>query len=66
MYRIVVERECGCFKRSEIENNITVDSKDDALMKSLEIKDIMNEKFCGKHKFNVREEENTFVIGMNA
>ena len=66
MFNIVVDRECGCFKRSSLENNITMESKDEALSKSLEMKAHMNEKFCGKHGFSVQEEGNTFVITMGA
>jgi len=64
MFNIVVDRECGCFKRSELTNNISVDSKDEALTKSLEMKEHMNEKFCGKHGFSVAENGNTFIITM--
>lgn len=66
MFNIVVDRECGCFKRSSLENNISMDSKDEALSKSLEMKAHMNEKFCGKHGFSVQEDGNTFVITMGA
>lgn len=66
MFNIVVDRECGCFKRSGLANNITVDSKDEALTKSLEMKDHMNDKFCGKHGFRVEENGNTFVITMGS
>ena len=65
MFKIIVERECGCFKRSDMESNITLDSKDDALLKSIEMCDTMNNKFCDKHKFSVKEESNTFIITMD-
>lgn len=64
MFKIVVERECGCFKRNDLQNNIVVDSKDEALIKSLEMANNMNDTFCGKHKFKVEEAGNTFVIKM--
>lgn len=62
MYKIVVANQCGCFKRSELENNISFLSKDDALLKAVEMKDIMNDEFCHKHEFQVEELENNFVI----
>lgn len=65
MFKIIVERQCGCFKRSDMEAEIAVDSKDEALLKSIEMKDTMNNDFCSKHKFSVKEEENTFIITMN-
>lgn len=66
MFKVIVEKECGCFRRSDMSNYIEMDSKDDALLKSIEMKDIMNNKFCAKHKFSVKELEDTFVIVMNA
>lgn len=62
MFKIIVEQECGCFKRSGIKNGIDVESKDDALMQSIEMRDHMNDKFCGKHNFKVQEAGNNFVI----
>ena len=65
MFKIVVDRECGCFRRSDLENNIEIESKDEALEKSLEMIEIMNENFCDKHKFTLQEAEDTFLITMN-
>lgn len=62
MYRIVVANQCGCFKRSDLKNNLNFSSKDDALLKAIEMKNIMNENFCAKHKFEVQEMYNNFVI----
>ena len=66
MFQIIVERQCGCFKRSDMEANISMDSKDEALLRSIEMRDTMNNDFCAKHKFTVKEEENTFIIAMNS
>ena len=65
MFKIIVEKECGCFKKSDLENNLSMDSKDEALMKTLEMRDTMNDDFCGKHEFKVQEVENSFVIAMS-
>lgn len=65
MFKIIVDKECGCFKRSNLENNLEMDSKEAALIKSLEMKDHMNSKFCGKHEFSVKEEGNDFIIHMS-
>jgi len=65
MFKVIVEQECGCFKKSSLENNIAIDSKDDALMKSLDMRDQMNNEFCGKHEFKVQEVQNSFVIAFN-
>ncbi|MFT5659793.1 MAG: hypothetical protein ACI9TV_000420 [Sulfurimonas sp.] len=66
MFKIIVERQCGCFKRSDMEADTTMDSKDEALLKSIEMRDTMNNDFCAKHKFTVKEEDNNFIIAMNA
>ena len=66
MYTISLDKECGCFKRSELENNISFENKDDALIKAQSMTSYMNEKFCGKHGFSVSEDGNSFNISMNA
>ena len=65
MFKIVVEKECGCFRRSELENNIELASKDDALMKALDMVNEMNSEYCAKHKFSLEELGNSFIIKMN-
>ena len=62
MYKILVEKECGCFRKSDLENSIEIPSKDDALSKAIYMKNFMNEEFCGKHKFELVEKSNNFVI----
>ena len=65
MSTINIDRECGCFKRSDLENNLNIESKDDAMMKAQEMINHMNEKFCGKHGFSLTENGNDFSISMN-
>ena len=62
MYKIVVANQCGCFKRSDLKNNITFPTKDEALLKAIEMKNMMNKDFCKKHEFEVQEMYNNFVI----
>ncbi|MDA7816910.1 hypothetical protein N9A28_01820 [Sulfurimonas sp.] len=62
MFKVEVETECGCFKRSDLVNGLEIESKDDALMKSIEMRDQMNNDFCGKHEFKVQEAGDKFVI----
>lgn len=62
MHKIIIEKECGCFKKSSLQNNIEMDSKDKALLKALRMKDTMNQEFCRKHDFQVCEKDNNFVI----
>jgi len=65
MHKIVIEKECGCFKKSSFENNQVIESKDDALMMSMDMVKRMNDDFCGKHGFKLLEVESDFVIAMN-
>jgi len=62
MYKIVVANQCACFKKSDLQNNLTFTSKDEALLKAIEMKEEMNETFCKKHEFEVQEMYNNFVI----
>lgn len=62
MFKVVVQNQCGCFKRSNLESNLQFASKDDALLKAIEMKDKMNSEFCSKHEFEVQEMYNNFVI----
>ena len=64
MFSVKVEKECGCFRRSELESNISFDSKDDALTEAINMSNQMNDEFCGKHSFVVSEEGNDLIIGM--
>lgn len=66
MHTISVEKECGCFKRSDLENNIQIDSKDEALTKAMSMTTLMNDEFCGKHDFQVVEDSNNFIIKFKA
>jgi uncharacterized protein (DUF2249 family) len=64
MYTINVNKECGCFKKSEFDNNMTFTSKDDALLQAQLMSNHMNNKFCGKHGFELVENGDTFQISM--
>lgn len=68
MYEINVEKECGCFKRSEFENNMKFASKDEALLQGNMMVDHMNTKFCQKHDFALSENGENFsiAVGMKA
>ena len=65
MFKITVDKECGCFKKSDFENNRTFSSKDDALIEAQNMVNVMNNDFCGKHDFTLREEDTNFSISMN-
>jgi len=65
MYKIIVDKECGCFKRSDMQNNLELASKDEALEKGLEMINEMNGEFCGKHTFTLEEQGEVFLIKMS-
>lgn len=65
MYTITVDKECGCFKRSAYENNMSFESKDDALIQANLMQTHMNTKFCGKHDFELSEDGDNFLIKMD-
>lgn len=62
MHKIIVEDVCGCFKRSDLENNLEINSKDEALSKAIQMKNYMNQEFCKKHEFQLVENTNNFII----
>ena len=63
MYTVVMEQECGCFKKSEFTNNNTFDSRQEANQYATLAAEIMSEDFCGKHNFYAqRAEGDTYVI----
>jgi len=66
MYTVNVDKECGCFRRSGLENNVSFSSNDDALMNANSMVKQMNDNFCGKHEFSLKEDGNTFQISMQA
>lgn len=65
MFKIIVEKECSCFKKSNLVSGLEMESKDEALLKSIEMRNFMNDEFCGKHSFKVQEAHNSFVIAMS-
>jgi len=67
MITVKMEKECGCFKRSDYASVKTFDDKDEALLYAQEICADMNETFCQKHRFSVAEtgeEEMTIRLAM--
>jgi len=65
MFKVTVEKECGCFRKSGIENNKSFDNKDDALIEALNLTKKMNQDFCQKHEFTVNENGNNIFIAVD-
>lgn len=66
MSTINIAQECGCFKKSDLVNNVAFENKDDAMIQALSIVSHMNEVFCGKHGFELSENGDDFAIAMKA
>ena len=65
MYKVLMQKECGCFKRSEFQSEKSFDKQQDAYQYAHIAADIMNEDFCTKHVFTAYKlEDNNFVIGV--
>ena len=64
MFIVKVSKECGCFRKSDFENNISFLSKDDALINAHNMARNMNQNFCGKHNFTVIENGKEFLINV--
>jgi len=62
MFKIHVEKECGCFKKSSYENDMAFESKDDALMQARLMESHMNQKFCQKHLFYTEDKGDEIII----
>jgi len=60
MFTINIEKECGCFKKSDLKNNQSFEDKDDALIKAMNMVNFMNKEFCQKHEFRLSEDGENF------
>ena len=65
MFTISINKECGCFKRSDYQNNKSFESKDDALLEATTMTKDMNENFCQKHEFALSEDGKNMNITMS-
>lgn len=65
MYKVIIQNECECFKKSDIENNQTFSSQTSAVMRAMKILNQMNSTFCEKHNFVLQESGDNFVISLN-
>jgi len=66
MFNVQVALECGCFRKSEYKKEKSFETRDDALLYSNAIAELMNEEFCKKHIFTPQEvDRGQFVIAGN-
>ena len=65
MYTVYMERECGCFKKSEYESEKEFENQQDAYNYAHIVAEFMNEDFCQQHLFTAfKTEDDNFVIGV--
>ncbi len=64
MHKVIIEKECGCVRRANMALASSYTNKDDALIEAGELARKMNDEFCGKHQFGVRQEGEDFLITM--
>eukprot|EP01022_Parablepharisma_sp_SALTPOND_P024056 TRINITY_DN5286_c0_g2_i1.p1 TRINITY_DN5286_c0_g2~~TRINITY_DN5286_c0_g2_i1.p1 ORF type:complete len:1085 (-),score=71.43 TRINITY_DN5286_c0_g2_i1:3686-6940(-) len=62
MYKIVIEKECSCFTKSNFVNNLEFEEKEDALSQARVIECRMNQEFCLKHFFEAVDYGDKIVI----
>ncbi len=63
MYKVQMQKECACFKKSEYTNTNSFDTQQEAYQYANILSELMNEEFCGKHTFYPElAEGNNFVI----
>jgi len=55
MAKVHVEFECKCFKESDYKNDVEYPDVEEALSEAKTMVADMTEKFCGKHRFGVKQ-----------
>lgn len=62
MYKIHIENECSCFKKSSFINDEEFKDKADAIMKAKILECRMNQEFCHTHYFEAQDMGDEIVI----
>ncbi len=62
MYTIEMEKECGCFKKSNFENNLSFETREDMINKARVLECLMNQQFCMKHFFEAVDYGEKIII----
>ena len=65
MFTVNIEKECGCFEKSDFQNNKRFQNKDDALIEAMKMVKIMNDEWCQKHEFTFSEDGQNFQIAVS-
>jgi hypothetical protein len=62
MISVMMEKECGCFKKSNLEAKQTFQTKEQAHKEAEALCEEMNETFCQKHHFTIEDQGDTLLI----
>jgi hypothetical protein len=62
LHKVIVEKQCGCFKKSRQAAEVHFNNHAQARAHADEKKNKMNKEWCRKHNFYVEEQENHFII----
>jgi len=62
MYTVRIEHECSCFKKSGFENNLTFETREEALLEAKILECRMSQEFCHTHYFEAEDRGDEIVI----
>ncbi|HIQ28844.1 MAG TPA: hypothetical protein EYH42_10180, partial [Sulfurovum sp.] len=62
MYTVRIENECSCFKKSGFENNLTFETREEALLEAKILECRMSQEFCHTHYFEAEDRGDEIVI----
>jgi hypothetical protein len=63
MYKVQMQNECACFKKSEYTNSNEFPTQQEAYKYANILAELMNEEFCSKHTFYAElSADNSFII----
>ncbi len=63
MYKVIIDKECSCFKKSEYKREETFQYQQEAYNYTNLIVELMNEEFCQKHLFFAEKStDNEYLI----
>ena len=62
MYKVIVDKQCSCFKKSDLKVNSEFEKDEDAYAFAIKMQDKMNSEFCSKHSFQVLKIFDNFKI----
>ena len=62
MVSLIMQKECGCFKKSSYKAKQIFQTNEDALKVAQTMCEDMNKNFCQKHKFTVQNNNNEIII----